>query len=330
LKKNLAAIGTEVLITSPGGRRGVFGKLIDQSKILAPHANFNEAKSSCRGRFLYHGLSNINLPVFSAGGRRRACFVLTVHDLIPLLVRPGDVSLASRVQFALLLPKALKLADRIVVVSNWTRDTLLERFPFAASKTQVIPNGFPAFSCETPKPAEQPAAGPLRLLTVGRSEPYKRHRLFLEVIRLAAGTLKGVLVTAGLPAEDRALAEELVAQGSLDVVVNPSHDALVRLYRSTDIYLQTSLFEGFCLPAAEAQAFGNPVVFTSGSAVDEIVDPKGGKSLPPAADAREWLEAVQHTAESLPERRLAALAWANSRPHWLDAAKSLKNLYNSL
>lgn len=90
---------------------------------------------------IYHGLSNFNLPCIRRPKPQAVRFVLTVHDLIPILAG-SSVSRALRLQSRFLLPRALERADSIIAVSNWTSSTLAERFPQHCSKITVIPNGF--------------------------------------------------------------------------------------------------------------------------------------------------------------------------------------------
>jgi glycosyltransferase involved in cell wall biosynthesis len=327
--------GTGVEVIHSDIEDSILGQLAGRSKIFSPIRNFSAALRKNPSSFVYHGLSNINLPV-TGGQKKRARairFVLTVHDLIPMLVRSGDVSWSSRTQFKALLPWALRNADAVIVVSEWTRSTLLEHFPDQSSKIQVIPNGFPLFFAKLPK-REIREPSPLRLLTVGRGEPYKRQRLFLDILSLGGGKLFGTLVTSAISRKDLSLAKELSARGWLEVSIAPASDKLIQHYLASDLYLQTSYLEGFCLPAAEAQACGLPVIFTSGSGIDEVVCKSSGYGLPQTAGTKEWLDTIFGLSNGLPEGlqelRAQAFSWATSRPSWLDAANSLKNLYNSL
>jgi glycosyltransferase involved in cell wall biosynthesis len=60
-----------------------------------------------------------------------------------------------------------------------------------------------------------------------------------------------------------------------------SEDSLVNLYSAADIFLSTSMGEGFGLTIAEALACGTPVVAQNVSAITEIVGP-GGILIDPA------------------------------------------------
>lgn len=334
LEEALSKNGIKVSILGPVAGQGSFFQPLLESKLVAPDLCFREfLRQHEGGRAVYHGLSNFNLPVAGQlvrrfGRRRDVKFVLTVHDLIPLLAPPGGVSSSLRLQSAILLPRAIKAADAVVAVSEWTARTIVDRYPWAEGRITVIPNGFPPVR-EDQRRGRRPGE-PVRVLTVGRSENYKRHDLFFAVLEEARGALRGTLVTPGLPGGLVARAEELAARGALEVVVSPSAHELDEVYRRHDVYVQTSLFEGFCLPAAEAQASGIPVVFTSGSGIDEVVCPVSGRPVPASAPAAEWVSAILEVDFALSGKPAALAAWVGSRPTWNDSAIALKTLYNSL
>jgi glycosyltransferase involved in cell wall biosynthesis len=56
--------------------------------------------------------------------------------------------------------------------------------------------------------------------------------------------------------------------------------------RGAEIACVPSLYEGFCLPAAEAMAAGTPLVATTGGAIPEVAGPDGETCLAvPPGDA---------------------------------------------
>src|SRR5262249_28959530 len=86
---------------------------------------------------LFHAVCNFNLPPARVPGKR---LVLTVHDLIPELV-PQSVSLAFRFQFRLWLSRSVRVADKIICVSQKTREDLKARFDVAEEKLAVVYHG---------------------------------------------------------------------------------------------------------------------------------------------------------------------------------------------
>lgn len=337
LRRALSECGTEVSILGSdaafNGTRNSIYQFARKSKMLGPQLNYLEFLRAIAGSSgqsaIFHGLSNLNLPVWT-GSRppTNVRFVLTVHDLIPLLLERGAVSHALRIQMKRLLPRALERANAIVAVSDWTRKTLVDRYPSCADKIVVIPNGFPAIDFPL-RPARH-SPDQIRVLMVGRNEKYKRYDLFFNILLAANGGLRGTLVSTGVSAVDKNIVDTLVAKNWLKLIKAPSKEALQEIYQANDVYLQTSLLEGFCLPAAEAQSSGIPVVFTKGSGIDEVVCPATGMGLEASATAGAWLDAIRKTEDRFLTQGYALREWVMSRPTWKDSALRLKNLYNSL
>ncbi len=278
------------------------------------------------GKAVLHGLSNLNLSLIAKPAGVKT--VLTVHDVIPLIDRVS-VSTASHWQLWALLPQALRAADRVVCVSEWTRKTLLERFPHIAGKTGVIHNGV-EHKVEIKR---LPAPGKMRLLMVARSETYKRLDQYLKLVKKLGPTVHAVLVTdqggRDLAAK---LAPNEIQSGRLALPVNASEQELAQIYEQTDVYVHTSRYEGFCLPAADALAHGCPVVYQRGTAIDEVAGDEAGFPLAAAASLADW-QAVVHEAYALsqnPGCKAVCEGQLGTLPSWKDASLVLKNLYNDL
>ena len=63
------------------------------------------------------------------------------------------------------------------------------------------------------------------------------------------------------------------AEYPLEFILNPSQEGLAEAYRSSNVFLFTSWYEGFGLPPLEAMASGTPVVTTACGGVDSYVSP---------------------------------------------------------
>jgi len=258
-----------------------WGVPLRRVKALWPTLCYEELVYKRSQPFIFHGLSNINLPILKK--RKGHTFFLTLHDVIPLLA-PAEVSSFLALQFRWLLPRILPCADRILCVSQWTQGTLEAAFPGTRGKTVVIPNGFPSWrgvSC-----AE--SAGPIRVLMVSRFEAYKQFDLIKKLLEGKPAELEFSLVT-----DAKGLAYFAPLQGEgVRLYTAISQPALETLYRETDVLVHTSRYEGFCLPASEALSFGKPVVFFQGSGVDETVPLSLGCGLKAHDSLASWYEAL--------------------------------------
>jgi glycosyltransferase involved in cell wall biosynthesis len=89
---------------------------------------------------VFHGLANFDIPLVSATRFPKVKLFLTVHDIIPLLLPKGS---ALKVQMEWLMPARLQRADGLICVSEWARQTLLERFSqnVANQRIVVLPHG---------------------------------------------------------------------------------------------------------------------------------------------------------------------------------------------
>ncbi len=181
--------------------------------------------------------------------------------------------------------------NKIVAVSDSTREVLLESFPGYKDKVVVI------FDINHPHLISQMSemgtgytddfAG-IRILTVGRLANQKGYDLALEACKrlkekgvnfrwyvLGKGPLQSEL-EALITAND--LAEHFVLLG---VEANP-----YPYFKQADLYVQTSRFEGFGLAIAEARMLNVPIVTTRFDAVhQQMVDGKNGLIVDIDADA---------------------------------------------
>lgn len=307
---------------------GILGRKLSRSKPLWPTrvglALGRELFPN--GKAILHGLSNLNLSLIAKPAGVRT--VLTVHDVIPLIDRVS-VSTASHWQLWGLLPQALRAADRIVCVSEWTRKTLLERFPEVAGRAGVIHNGVEHKVSQ--KKSKDP--GKVRILMVARSETYKRLDQYLRLIKRFGPELRAVLIT---DQRGRELAENFakdeIQSGKLKLPANATDEEIAQIYAETDVYVHTSRYEGFCLPAADALAHGCPVVYQRGTAIDEVCGDEAGFPLAAAASLDDWHTAVidAFALSQSPRCKAACEGQLGTLPSWKEASLVLKNLYNDL
>jgi glycosyltransferase involved in cell wall biosynthesis len=280
---------------------------------------------------ILHGLSNVNLPLLNPLPRQIR-MVLTVHDLIPLLA-PEGISTAYRIQFQTMLPRVLDLAHTVVCVSEWTKSTILDRWPKVAPKLQVIRNAFFNKTVGEVSTVRPPAGDSVAVLCVSRHERYKRLDTLLRMARAARGALRVTLVTNSGGAQWAKVAgEDLLSTGVLSIRESVPTVALQKLYLEHDVYVQTSQYEGFCLPAAEALVAGIPVVYQGGSGIDEVVGSSVGIKMEHGASEGAWVEACKaaNALRSRSEFRDLLNRQLHSLGSWKDSATALKNLYTSI
>ncbi len=272
------------------------------------------AKKSNSSKILYHGLSNYNVPMLSS----RFSAILTVHDLIPL-IEPSGVSRSLALFLSYQLPRAIRRADAIVCVSDWTANTLQERFIEARGKTLVIKNGRPKdfFERSNVNPER------LSIITVSRGEVYKRLELIPKILEKLPANIQWHLVTDSVGAKLMPPRENFFVHQGL------SEEKLAALWKSSDIFIHPSRLEGYCLPAATALSHGLPSLYTKGSGIDEVLG-DAGYALQAEDSSQIWAEKVLEILEKKEAKGHGVRAQWQSLPTWADAAKQLSQVYDKM
>jgi len=177
---------------------------------------------------------------------------------------------------------ALKYADRIISVSNYTRDRLLQEQNLDPEKVSLLPNTFDAdrFAIQD-KPAylleryglsaEQPI-----ILTVTRlasSDGYKGYDQIIQALGQIKRHIPNVHYLLAGKGDDQSRIEQLIAQLNLQDSVTfagfvPDHE-LCDHYNLCDVFAMPSTGEGFGIVYLEALACGKP---TLGGNQDGAID----------------------------------------------------------
>jgi glycosyltransferase involved in cell wall biosynthesis len=218
-------------------------------------------------------------------------FVVTLHGSIRF-EGLSDVGLARRRPW--LVRWLLRPAAAVICVSETLAAALLE----AGIDAVVIPNGV-RIPAEVGSPVEPP-----EVLYVGRLSPEKNVDTLVE----AVGDLN--LVAAG----DGPLRE--LVPGALGAV---PHAEVERLLERATVVVAPCEREGFGVAAAEAMAFGRPVVAAAGGALLELVtDEETGLLVSPrdAPALRSAVERLLADAELRARLGTAARGKARERYGW--------------
>lgn len=277
---------------------------------------------------IYHGLCNANLPL-SSKFFDKFHTVLTIHDVIPLIAR-GQVSFASYCQFTFYLAVVAKKVDRIVCVSQWTRDLFLQHYPQLEDKTSVICSGFHPVDI-LPTPIPHPSK--IKILFVSRFEKYKRFDVLAKLIRKYGDRFQLTIITNDIGvAWLKDNLNDLIESGEVIVKSKLNLVDLKKEFEKSEVYVHPSRYEGFCLPASEAIAFGRPVVYTVGSGIDEVVAPEVGTGLSADASIADWAECIEDLYKKSRSPQFADQIRSSiaEKSTWNLAATQLFRVYKSI
>ena len=222
---------------------------------------------------LTHSPTPVPLP-----GRSKK--IVTVYDLFFLDDPDRSVREARRV-FAGNLGGSLAAADGILAISEFTRRSILDRFPVPEEKIAVAPLGLnPLLAVDVPSAVLEKTRRKYGLperfiLFVGAVERRKNLVNLLEALALVRRTGDPIeLVLAGREGEASAevgAAVERLGLGSAVRTLGYLPDTEVRdLYRLARLFVFPSLCEGFGLPLLEAMASGLPSAVSRAGALPEV------------------------------------------------------------
>ncbi len=219
---------------------------------------------------------------------------------------------------------ALALAAHVIVTSAHTRKTLIEEFGVSPSAVTIaLPGTAPAARASG-------SGGGTKLLAVGSIIARKGFDILVEALagltrldwrlRLVGG--------AHAPETANALARLIEARGlgaRIDWLGEVSAEALDGIYDSSDIFVSSSLYEGYGMALAEALARGLPIVTTTGGAcADTAPDGAALKVAPGDVDALR--AALRRLIQDSDLRRdLSEASWRAGQklPSWRDAARTI-------
>ena len=233
---------------------------------------------TCSGFSFFRSLADMSTA------RRAGCrVVLHIHGATFDEFFAGAGMLKRR-----LIRRALQRADRVIALSDWWQQKLLQMSPNA--KITVVENAVP-LPCS---PASKQHDGPCRLLLLARMDAWKGIDDLLEACRrLHTGGVDFELVLAGPPgtAGDAAVLDKKICDSDLEGIVryvgSVRGEEKTKLLEWADFYVQPSHHEGMPISLLEALSHGLPVVATRVGAVPEVVtNGREGLLVPPKEPAK--------------------------------------------
>ena len=197
--------------------------------------------------------------------------VVTVHDMIherfPLQFRDCDYVISAK-------RAAVLRADRVICISDATRNELLDRFPHIENKVSVVHHGVSNFSTDLSHGRQPRVFSEPYFLYVGDRRGYKNFSSLIRALARPALQASGIRLLAFgggrlRSGELREIASRGLSQ-RVKQLAGPD-SLLASLYKNAVALVFPSLAEGFGMPPLEAMTARCPVACSRIPVTTEVV-----------------------------------------------------------
>lgn len=174
--------------------------------------------------------------------------------------------------------EGMQMADKVVAVSSYTKDIIVDKYSIPKDKVEVAHNGvefnFDDLGGKTLKSLQE--QGKKIVLFVGRITIQKGPDHFLKAAKEVVEHNKEVIfIMAGSGDMKRQIIKESAQLGISDKMIFPGFvrgERLHSLYKTADLFVMPSVSEPFGLTPLESLVNGTPVLVSNQSGVSEVLD----------------------------------------------------------
>ncbi|TGK25312.1 glycosyltransferase family 4 protein [Leptospira stimsonii] len=227
---------------------------------------------------LFWGTQQVFPPFLS----KKTATVLTYNDLVAYRF-PDTMRTLARLQQKFYLSRSVRRADKLLPISESTRDEVAEFFHIPLERMQVVYPGIELSEFQgllKKKPGERIDSLPKKyFLSVSTVEPRKNYTFlynaYLEYSKSVKPSQKFAWVIGGKAGwENPEFIETLRSPESKKLgihwIESPSDVELAHMYKKCSLFLFSSLYEGFGIPLLEALSLQKPAIVTDLSVFREI------------------------------------------------------------
>ncbi|GKS59002.1 hypothetical protein YTPLAS18_25290 [Nitrospira sp.] len=223
----------------------------------------------------------LHFPYDSCVAWKRSKFVVTIHDLKPLVVgpKPRGRNLNQFIEQAVVGDR-WSMIDHVVTDSRCSQRDIVAHLPVASDRVTVV---YPGVDTDRFRPAggsETGSVGRPYVLCVAGDDPMKNVSTLVDAFAELPAHIRSSheLVLVGDVQKCGEVGERIEANGlgnRAKFTGLVDDETLIHLYQEARLFVFPSRYEGFGLPVLEAMACGCPVVASNASSLPEVVGDAG-------------------------------------------------------
>jgi glycosyltransferase involved in cell wall biosynthesis len=275
--------------------------------------------------------------------------IITIHHLVTDAIKSNKSGIASRIKdisgetsffITFLERRCINSADKIIAVSNFTKNQIINTYNLDSSKVCVVYNGIDLerynYSEEMINDTKKHLNldGKPVILFVGRiNDPRKGLKFLLFSLQKIITRFDLMLVVVG-KGDQEELKNFSKSLGIYDNVLFAGFvddSDLKKYYSACDVYVCPSRLEGFGLTILEAMAAGKPIVGTKVGAIPELIKNGVNGVLVDSED----INSMSHAICSLLQDKVKAnyigrenLNFVRDNFNWKKCTKDIVNIYD--
>ena len=265
-----------VFTTDPSGKlpkkEEISGVRVKRFKSFAPNEAYYFSLEMLRElrkvkSDIVHGHAYHAFPLFFSRYTQKEKFVVTphYHGVGHSLIRNFLIKLYKPIG-----KKALEDADKVICVSSYEKNLLLNDFKIEEKKVVVIPNGINKEEFKNSGKRERKRK---KILYVGRIRKLKGIDYLIKALPKLDDDI--LLEIVGKGTHKKELVKRVKKLGLKNRVIfqrNLSRKKLLKRYTDADLFVLLSKYEAFGISVAEALASKTPCIVANSSALQEWVD----------------------------------------------------------
>ena len=167
--------------------------------------------------------------------------------------------------------RVAKHLQKIITVSDFSRDDIISEFNLEQNRFNVVPNGI---DTNIFYPIPEIPRDPNRIIVTNSADTALKGLYYLlQAVHEISKKRPIRLTVIGTPKKNggiEKLVEKLQIADLIDFTGRITDEEFVKQYAKASIAVVPSVYEGFGLPVGEAMASGIPVISTTGGALPEV------------------------------------------------------------